>query len=102
MKLDETQLAVVESQTGAKPLPADDPAAEQLSGAFGDHSFFLDPNGLYIFEGVDLPEAEHGTSPALLIQIAEWTDEEKTAIGPIEPKPADLILDLAMEIPAPE
>lgn len=102
MKLDDTQIAVVEHQTGAKPLPAGDPAAEQLSGAFGVHTFFLDPNGLYIFEGVDLPEAEHGTSPALLIHIAEWTDEERTAISPVEPKPADVIIDLAMEIPPPE
>ena len=102
MKLDVRQLAVVESQTGAKPLPADDPSVQQLTGAFGDHSFFLDPNGLYIFEGVDLPEAEPGAEPALLIQIAEWTDEEKTAIGPIEPKPAELVLDLAMAIEAPE
>ncbi|MBT6093387.1 MAG: hypothetical protein HOH04_00795 [Rhodospirillaceae bacterium] len=102
MKLDAQQLALVENQTGAKPVPADDPAVEQLSGAFGDHSFFLDPNGLYIFEAVDLPDTEAGTSPALLIQVAEWTGEDKSAIGAIEPKPADLIIDLAMELPAPE
>lgn len=102
MKLDEQQLAVVESQTGAKPLPTDDPAVEQLTGHFGQHSFFLDPNGLYIFEGVDLPEAEPGAQPAVLIQIAEWMDEEKSSISPIEPTPADLVLDLAQDIPTTE
>lgn len=42
-----------------------------------------------------MPDAEHGAEPALLVQIAEWTDETKSAIAPIEPKPADLIVDLA-------
>ena len=102
MKLDDQQLTIIENQTGTKPLPVDDPAVAQLSGHFGEHSFFLDPNGLYIFEAVDLPDTEAGTAPALLIQIAEWTDEEKTSIGPIEPKPADLIIDLAQEIAGAE
>ena len=97
MKLDERQLAAIEARTGAKPLPADDPAATHLTGAFGEHSFFLDPNGLYVFEGIEVPDAEHGAEPALLVQIAEWTDETKSAIAPIEPKPADLIVDLAGE-----
>ncbi len=102
MKLNERQLAVIESQTGAKALPVDDPATEPLTGHFGDHSFFLDPNGLYIFESVDLPDAETGAEPALLVQIAEWTDDTKTAIGPIEPTAADLILDLAEQVEVPE
>ena len=102
MILDTRQLAVVESQTGAKPLPVDDPAHEHLTTAFGAHSFFLDPNGLYVFEGVQLPDADPGASPAVLIQIAEWTDETKSSIAPVEPKPADLIIDLAMEPPASE
>jgi len=97
MKLNDEQLAVIEKQTGAKPLPEGDPAAESLKGAFGDHSFFLDPNGLYVFEGVELPDAEAGSEPALLVQIAEWTDDTKTSIAPVEPKPADLIVDLAGE-----
>ena len=98
MMLNAQQLAIIENQTDTKPLPPDDPAVAQLSGHFGEHSFFLDPNGLYIFEAVNLPETEEGTSPALLVQIAEWTDPEKTSIGPIEPKPADLIIGLALGV----
>ena len=102
MKLNDRQLAVIEARTGAKPLPEGDPAAEHLKGAFGEHSFFLDPNGLYVFEGVDVPDTEASAEPALLVQIAEWTDETKSAIAPIEPKPADLVLDLADEVEATE
>ncbi len=102
MKLNDRQLAVIESHTGAIPLADTDPAAEPLKGAFGEHTFFLDPNGLYVFEGVNVPDAEAGTEPAVLIQIAEWTDETRTSIAPVEPKPADLVLDLAEEVAATE
>ncbi|MEK9755078.1 MAG: hypothetical protein VW338_17945 [Rhodospirillaceae bacterium] len=67
MKLNERQLAAIEARIGAKPLPEEDPAATHLSGAFGEHSFFLDPNGLYVFEGIDATEAESGSEPALLV-----------------------------------
>ena len=87
MKFDPNQVAIVESQTSVPPDPKNDTSVEQLREPFGDHSFFLNPNGLCNFEEVEQPKAEEGAVPALLIQITEWIGRKKAFISPVKPQP---------------
>jgi len=94
MKLTDDQVAAVERQTGANPIPAEDPAVSQLVEIFGEHTFYADPNGLHVLEA--LPEDMEGVTPGTvaIIRIAEWAGEERNSLSPIEPKALGSVLNL--------
>lgn len=100
MILSNTQIAVVEQQTGAKPVPADDPVNTQLQEAFGDHTFYADPNGLHVIEA--LPEEMEGVQPgmAAIVQIAEWSDEQQSSLQAVEPRALGSVINLDGDAPA--
>ena len=89
MKLTDSQAATAREVLGADPIPADHPVAAQLSETFGDHSFYLDNNGLLVFEPVsDEPDK------SCLFLIAAWTDEDRKQLGGIQPQATNIVLDL--------
>jgi len=117
MKLSAAQVKKIEKKTGFKPLP--DEAAEEsgLAGAFGDQTFYVDPDGVYVFEPV---EAASGMGePLMAIQIAEVEraggDEagakgaegdgaggdgsdrggDEVTVRPVQPRTTSLTVDLA-------
>ena len=90
MKLSEDQAATVKAQLGADPIPSDEPAVGQLTEAFGDHTFYLDANGLIIFE-----ETEDENDAARAVVVAVWADDDKTQLGGIDPHPTDTVVDFA-------
>ncbi|NHK28349.1 hypothetical protein FF098_010575 [Parvularcula flava] len=100
MKLTETQAEAAKQTLGADPIPEDHPVAVQLSQTFGEHSFYLDNNGLLVFEPTKEDPAKAG-----LFLIAAWTDEDKKELGGIQPQPTNIVLDLenpqAPEAPQP-
>jgi hypothetical protein len=96
MKLTPMQIAATRESLSATPLPDDHPVMGQLKEAFGEHTFFLDQDGLSVFvdpseapEQVELPEGD----PRLVL-IAVWTDEKRQALGPVEP------VDTGVTLPA--
>lgn len=68
MKLNRTQIAAVRRQTGFRPVPAEAAAETGLAGAFGDQTFYVDEDGLYVFEAV--APASGNVEPLLGIRIA--------------------------------
>ena len=50
MKLNPTQLERTLGQFEARAIPDDHPVIPQLNDLFGEHTFFLDRNGLNIVE----------------------------------------------------
>ena len=94
MKLTPNQIAASREATAAMPLPDDHPVMEKLTEAFGEHTFFVDQNGLSVFveqsevpEEVVLPEGD----PRLML-IAAWTDETRQALGAVKPVDAGVSL----------
>ena len=63
MRLNATQVKQTLSQFDAQVLPDDHPAVTQLSGLFGDHTFFLDGAGLKVLELSEAPETDAKTKP---------------------------------------
>ena len=54
MKLTSAQVERTLGQFEAEAIPDDHPVVPQLNDLFGEHTFFLDSNGLNILEPADL------------------------------------------------
>jgi hypothetical protein len=93
MKLNDTQMQQVNKQTGLEPIPDDNPATQRLQERFGEHTFYLDANGLYIWEPVDAVEGAN--QPAAAVMLAAWAGDEKQALKPTEPTRSRVVVELA-------
>ena len=78
MKLTSAQIERTLDQYEAKALPDSHPLVARLSEMFGDHTFFLDGNGLNVLEPTVVP-AREGADAARVINLANWTDENSRA-----------------------
>ena len=65
-------------QTGIQPIPELEPSHIRLEEQFGEHTFYLDPMGLYIWEILD--ESETAQTEVMALQIASWADEDMTML----------------------
>ena len=92
MKLTELQIQRVESQTGAKAIAQDHPSHGELESNFGQHTFFIDEDGLHVWDRPSDDEAE--SSKLVGIRLATWTDEKKTALAPHEPAPIKVLQEI--------
>ena len=89
MKLSTDQIAAAKAVLGAEPLEEDHPAAPQLKEAFGDKTFYVDTNGLLVFEDTEEPGTE-----AELTLVAAWTGEDRNQLGMVEPVQTGIKVDL--------
>jgi hypothetical protein len=92
MKLNSSQTEQALSQFEAQVLPEDHPALRQLSGIFGDHTFFLDGSGLNVLEPAETAETE--AQAGEVVSLASWSDETLTSLKPHEPEPTGVIIVL--------
>ena len=51
-----------------------------MNNIFGEHTFFLDNNGLYIVEKLAEPE-EAGAPIVRVVKLASWTDPDHRFLG---------------------
>mgnify|MGYP006269458091 CR=1 FL=1 len=89
MKLSPDQIAAAKAVLGADPLDEDHPATPQLKEAFGDQTFYVDTNGLLVFETTEEPGTE-----AELKLVAAWTGEDRNQLGVVEPVQTGIKVDL--------
>lgn len=97
MKLSSQQVAAVRRELGADPIAANNPTVPELSNVFGEHTFYLASDGLFIVEPV--VSTELPGEPAQIVRVAAWTDETKQELQPVPPQSTERVLDLS---PAPE
>ena len=90
MKLNATQLKRTLSQYDAQVLPDDHPAVTQLNNLFGDHTFFLDGDGLKVLEPTEVPEIEGEAGE--VVSLADWSDATLTSLRPHEPEPTGVVI----------
>lgn len=89
MKLSTDQIAAAKAVLGADPLEEEHPAAPQLREAFGDKTFYVDTNGLLVFQETEEPGTE-----AQLMLVAAWTGEDQNQLGVVEPVETGIKVDL--------
>lgn len=91
MRLNDTQVKQTLSQFDAQVLPEDHPAVSQLSGLFGDHTFFLDGGGLKVLEP---NETQADGQTGEVISLADWSDATLTSLRPHEPQSTGVMVVL--------
>jgi hypothetical protein len=91
MKLTSAQVEKTLSQFEAEAIPEDHPVLPQLNDLFGDHTFFLDRNGLNMVEPTEAPRA--GVQAGRIVNLANWSDANLTGLVPHEPEPTDAIIE---------
>ncbi|MBV9569529.1 MAG: hypothetical protein JO172_15475, partial [Hyphomicrobiales bacterium] len=72
MRLNSALVERTLAQYQARLVPENDPVVPKLVGMFGDHTFFLDQNGLNIVEPTEPPRA--GVQAGQVVELAHWTD----------------------------
>ena len=93
MKLNAAQVERTLKQFDAQALPDDHPVVPELSSLFGDHTFFLDSDGLNVLEPTEPSEAEDART-GRIVNLAYWSDETLTKLSPHEPEPTGVIVNL--------
>jgi hypothetical protein len=78
-------------QFEAQALPETHPAVSELRKIFGNHTFFVDRDGLNIVEST---EADDGSQIGQVVKLASWKDAKRTSLTPHEPEPTEVLVDL--------
>lgn len=98
MKLTSKQTAAVKERVNIDPIDEENPVVEPLKQAFGDHTFYIVSDGLFVLEPVN--NSGQGEEPAQFVLVAAWTDEQKNALKPVEPHQTGTVVDLAVVVDA--
>lgn len=96
MKLSAAQIQHTLPQIDAQVIPDDHPTVQELKGLFGDHTFFLDSDGLEI---VETGEPTDTSALANVVNLASWANEERTALTPHPPKVTDVMVEVGPKEP---
>jgi hypothetical protein len=95
MKLTSAQVERTLTQFQGEPIPDSHPVVRQLNSLFGEHTFFLDGNGLNIVEPTE------GAAPASLwaqvVNLANWSQADPNRLEPHAPEPTDVVITLGSE-----
>jgi len=83
MKLTPTQVEQALTQIEAAVVPDDHPMVPKLNGLFGEHTYFLNGEGLTIIEPP--PRDGAGRTECQVVHLANWTDANLTSLAPHEP-----------------
>jgi hypothetical protein len=93
MKLSSDLVERTLTQYDARVIPENHPVAPQLSKMFGDHTFFIDSDGLSILEPLEPAQSERECK---VVKLANWADGGNT-LAPHEPEETDLVIVLDTE-----
>jgi hypothetical protein len=93
MKLTSEQVTRTTNQFEIQALPDSHPSVPELKARFGDHTFLVDNKGLNILEPADA--APEGAVQAVVVNLANWSDETLTRLTPHEPIATGDIVELA-------
>jgi hypothetical protein len=80
------------SQFEAQAIPDNHPSMPELNRAFGDHTFFIDGEGLHIVEPT--LEADEGHETGQVVRVASWQDANRTSLVAHPPEPTDVTVEL--------
>lgn len=94
MKLTPTRIDYAARQIEAFPLPDTHPMMETLCDLFGEHTFFLDNDGLSIVEE-DEAEAVGDVELGVVVKLANWADEGRTVLSPHQREVTALVVALS-------
>lgn len=80
------------SQFEAQAIPDNHPSMPELNRAFGDHTFFIDGEGLHIVELTG--ETDDGHDAGQVVKVASWQDASRTSLVAHPPEATDVVVEL--------
>ena len=92
MKLTSALVNRTLTQFEAEAIPEDHPVVPKLNSMFGDHTFFLNADGLSIVEPTGTTDS--GSQTAQVIKIAAWKDANRKSLVSREPEPTNVVVVL--------
>lgn len=92
MKLNSALVERTLTQFDAQAIPENHPVVGQLNSLFGEHTFFLDANGLNIVEPTG--ESDSGSQTGQVVKLAGWSDDNRTSLAPHEPEVTEVVIVL--------
>lgn len=92
MKMNAEQIEQTLHQLDAETIPAEHPVIPQLERLFGEHTYFLDGNGLNIVEPVEAEPDD--IRRGVVVNLANWTNTAASSLQPHEPEPTELVIEL--------
>jgi len=98
MKLNQDQIGVIQEKTGLAPVPSQAVADSGLADHFGDHTFYVDKEGMYVFEEARLP-ANDGAGREAVVAVKIATVEpsgegDEAMVRGIDPQVTPLTVEL--------
>jgi hypothetical protein len=100
MKLNTAQLERTVNQLQAQALPDNHPLIPQLNRLYGEHTYFLNGEGLNIVEPADqaleLPTKQVSTM-GVVFNVAYWTDSNPPKLEAHEPEMTENTVSLATD-----
>ncbi len=94
MKLSALHTAQAARQLDSWVVPETHPANLSLCETFGDHTFFLDSEGLVIAEPSESEDAD-AAELARIVKLAAWADEARTELAPHPREDTGLLIVLS-------
>lgn len=95
MKMNSAQIEKTLHQFQAEAIPREHPMMPQLEQLFGDHTYFLDGNGLNIVEPLEAQESS--SRQGVVVNLASWADVNAESLQPHHPESTDLVVDLGID-----
>jgi hypothetical protein len=89
MKLSPAQVQRVQQQIDGQVIPARHALSPQLQRAFGNHTFFLDSEGLNIVE-----PSSADRQVGNVVKLASWADDAHTTLEPNPPESTPVVVQL--------
>jgi len=100
MKLNSAQVEKTVNQLQAQALPDNHPLIPQLNRLYGDHTYFLNGEGLNIVEpadrALDLP-SKQVSAMGVVFNVAYWTDSNPPKLEAHEPEITENTVSLATD-----
>jgi hypothetical protein len=91
MRLTSEQVERTLDQFDAQAIPEDHPVLPRLNELFGDHTFFLNSNGLNVVEPT---EPASGADTGMVVNLADWSDENRTKLAEHPPQATEIVVML--------
>jgi hypothetical protein len=92
MKLNDSQIEQALHQFEAEAIPAEHPVIAQLERLYGEHTYFLDGNGLSIVEPLE-PDVFDGRR-GVVVNLANWANTSNSSLQPHDPEATEFLVDL--------
>lgn len=93
MKLTEEQIRIATDNLGFSVIGQDHQSQPKLEEAFGEHTFFINDSGLFVFAAQD--EKKEDPKTARLFVVAAWSDDDQQQLSPLKkPSEVDVVFDL--------